>query len=158
MKVWESESGKETATLSGHTDWVTSVAFSPDGRQIASGSKDKTVKVWESESGKETATLSGHTGWVTSVAFSPDGRHLVSGSNDRTVFIWGRTKKYEQEGEESWRLNCRLTRSYTLYMENAYFKGATLSDVNRRLLHQRGGREENSISFYAEGAKDCKVK
>ena len=43
-------------------------------------------------------------------------------------------------------------------MENAYFKGATLSDVNRRLLHQRGGREENSISFYAEGAKDCKVE
>ncbi|MBC7228221.1 MAG: AAA family ATPase [Thermoflexales bacterium] len=64
------------------------VAFSPDGRLLASGSADKTVKVWEVASGRLLHTLIGHKDWTLGVAFSPDGRLLASGSNDKTVKLW----------------------------------------------------------------------
>src|SRR5262249_29953805 len=59
-------------SLRGHTDAVTSVAFSPDGQRLASASHDKTVKVWESGTGKQLLTMRGHAHWVTGVAFSLD--------------------------------------------------------------------------------------
>jgi hypothetical protein len=71
-------------TLSGHTDEVTSVAFSPNGTLLASGSR-KTIKLWDLATGREVRTLNGHTDWVDSVAFSPDGKLLASGSNDDTI-------------------------------------------------------------------------
>ena len=58
---------------------VTSVAFSPDGKRIVSGSADQTVKVWDAATGQEPSTLKGHTGAVTSVAFSPDGKRIAIG-------------------------------------------------------------------------------
>ncbi|KAK4140202.1 putative HET containing-domain vegetative incompatibility protein [Dichotomopilus funicola] len=75
-------------TFEGHSGWVQSVAFSPDGSRIASGSNDQTIRIWDAKSGKEVRKLEGHSDRVRSVAFSPDGSRIASGSDDQTIRIW----------------------------------------------------------------------
>ena len=74
--------------LEGHSDSVYAVAFSPDGKQLASGSHDSTVRVWDTAAGATLQILGGHSSSVNAMAFSPDGKQLASGSNDSTVRVW----------------------------------------------------------------------
>jgi WD40 repeat protein len=74
--------------LLGHFDWARTVAFSPDGSQVVTGSDDQSVRIWQVSSGKCIQTLQGHSDCVSSVAFSPDASQLVSGSGDESVRIW----------------------------------------------------------------------
>ena len=68
---------------------VSSVAFSPDGKRVVSGSDDKTIHIWDAQTGHPVLEpLEGHTDRVWSVAFSPDGKRVVSGSDDKTTHIW----------------------------------------------------------------------
>ena len=79
-------------TLQGHINAVSSVAYSPDGRHIVSGSWDNTIRVWNATTGQCVAgPFQGHTREVNSVAYSPDGRHIVSGSIDKTIRVWDAT-------------------------------------------------------------------
>jgi WD40 repeat protein len=71
-----------------HTRYVCCLSFSPDGRQIVSGSADHTAIIWNVEEGRMWAQLGGHTGAVKAVAFSGDGTRVVTGSNDRTLRVW----------------------------------------------------------------------
>ena len=75
-------------TLEGHSSDVNAVAFSLDGKLLASASGDRTVKLWDAGTGAALQTLEGHLGNVNAVAFSPDGKLLASASGDRTVKLW----------------------------------------------------------------------
>jgi WD40 repeat protein/serine/threonine protein kinase len=74
-------------TMVGHTDWVTSVAITPDGRYAVSGSTDKTLQMWDLETGRSICIMQNPT-IVKSVAITPDGRYAVSGSSDKTLKMW----------------------------------------------------------------------
>ena len=88
MKVWDTATGRELLTFSGHTAPVQSVAFSPDGKRVASGGWDALVKVWDATTGKVLATCEAGLFPTVAVAFSPDGKLLASGRTDRSVIVW----------------------------------------------------------------------
>lgn len=88
VRVWDAQTGESVVTITGHRFWVTGVAFSPDGKRLASSSADETVRVWEIPSGRELHSLRGHAGWVHDVAFSPKSNRIASVGDDRLVRVW----------------------------------------------------------------------
>jgi len=80
--------GTQAATLSGHTEFVRSVAFFPDGTSLVSGSNDRTIKFWDVQTGGAIKTFHGHTDRVRSVSISADCTKIASGSDDKTIRLW----------------------------------------------------------------------
>ena len=86
IRIWDTDTGHEIRTIKGHSNSINSVAFSPDGKQIVSGSEDKTIKLWDASTGQEIRTFSGYSKSVKSAAFSPDGRFIVSCAGELNIF------------------------------------------------------------------------
>jgi WD40 repeat protein len=92
---WQRQLHLDLRTLRGHSGGVLSVAFSPNGQRIVTGSLDGTAKVWDAANGKELLTFKGHRLRINSVAFSPDGQRIATGSGDATVKLWDSTSGKE---------------------------------------------------------------
>src|SRR5262249_356155 len=86
--LYDVGTGKELRRFEGHTDWVPHVAFSPDGKTLATGGRDTTAKLWDVGTAPELLRLKGNSGIVEVVAVSPDGRTVATASWDKTVKLW----------------------------------------------------------------------
>ena len=87
--MWDVASGKDVLRLRhGHSNTIWEVAFSPDGKRLATASADRTVKIWDTTTGQELLTLKGFMWGARSVAFSPDGNRLAAASFEEVVKVW----------------------------------------------------------------------
>ncbi|WP_293334042.1 protein kinase [Microcoleus sp. CAWBG58] len=136
-------------TLVGHSHAVTSVAFSPDGGTLASGSEDKTIEMWKLETGKRWYTLTGHSDWVTSVAFSPDGATLASGGRDKTIQIWDLNK-----GKWWYALRGHEDRVYAVaFSPDGQVLASGSRDKTVQLWNLNKGRPMSALSGHAGGVE-----
>ncbi len=88
VQFWDVASGRELGAIKGHGRGVSKVAFSRDGKMLASGGSDNTIKIWDVANRTELRTLTGHTSGIESIDFTPDGRLLASASDDGSTFLW----------------------------------------------------------------------
>jgi WD40 repeat protein len=88
VKLWDVATGKEVNNLQDHIDAVFAVAFSPDGKRLASASQDRTVKIWNVATGKRLYTMSDALDGLTGIAFSPSGDQVAAAGYDKTIYVW----------------------------------------------------------------------
>jgi WD40 repeat protein len=157
IKIWNTDTGREAGYLKGHTELVASVAFSPDGRRVLSGSFDGTMRLWDVASKEEIRCFEGHTGWVTCVAFCADGRRALAGYYDWSIRLWDL-----KSGEELRRFTGHRATVTSLTVSpdgHSFLSGS--SDCTMRLWdldargHRRVFRDDmfpvRSVSFSAHG-------
>ncbi|RKK63627.1 Vegetative incompatibility protein HET-E-1 [Fusarium oxysporum] len=133
-------------TLEGHTNWVTSVVFSQDGKLIASGSYDHTVKIWNMATGKEERTFEGHMALVTSVVFSNDGKLIASGSHDKTIKIWNVATGAEErtlKGHTDWVASVFLSKDNKLIASGS-------RDKTVKIWNMATGKEERTLKGHTD--------
>jgi WD40 repeat protein len=145
--------------LAGHQHVVNSVAVSPDGRRIVSGSDDDTVAVWDLESGALIHQLCRHQAQVTTVAVSPDSRRIVSGSYDKTVAVWdleSGTLIHQLSGHQHWVTSVAVTPDGRRIVSGSYDKTVAVWDLEAgTLTHRLSGHQDwvHSVAVSPDGRR-----
>lgn len=98
VKLWDAETGKLLRKLGKHTKRVLAIAFSSDGKLLATGSADNTAILWNVETGEKRAEFRGHANEISALAFSPRGDRLATASYDGTVKLWDTREQLDEEG------------------------------------------------------------
>lgn len=89
IKIWDARTGKIQHTLEGHMAGISTIAWAPDSRILASGSDDKYIRLWDAITGKDLSVpFEGHHNYIYSLAISPKGNIIVSGSYDEAIILW----------------------------------------------------------------------
>ena len=153
MRLWDKE-GNQIGQLRGHEDRVRSVAISPDGKTIASGGWDKTVRLWNLE-GKQIGQLLGHQRDVISVAFSPDSKTIVSGGEDGTVRLWNLEGNQIGQllGHDGWIASVAISPDGKAIVSGGEDGTVLLWDIEGNQIGQLLGHEGNvnSVAFSPDG-------
>jgi WD40 repeat protein len=108
VRLWDLTSRREVRALGGHRHWIGGLAFSPDGKQVATGGGDRTIRLWDAATGRELRALGSCEAEVDSVAFSPDGRLIACASRDGVIRLWDSSGGREirtirgHEAQEMW--------------------------------------------------------
>jgi WD40 repeat protein len=153
IEIWNPGAEQELV-LSGHQKVIACIAVSPDGKKIASGSYDNTIKIWDSETGKETMTLTGYHSRTRCIAFSADGKKIASGSrnnndNNNTIKVWD-----SETGEELMTLNAHGAVRYIRVDIDRILAGC--ADGNIQSLDITTGQELWTLKTLDENEKKFK--
>jgi WD40 repeat protein len=143
IKVWELSTGNEIRLLAGHSNFVNSIAISPDGELLASVGGD-IIKIWDVNTGQEIRTLTGHSALIHSVAFSPDGQMIASGANDSTIKLWN-----PHTGEEIRTLSATNLIEVVRFSPDGQFLVSGDHDNNIKLWDLNTGEEIRTLSGHS---------
>jgi hypothetical protein len=149
---------RERAIIKGHEGAVQSVAVTPDGSRIVSGSDDKTIRIWDAKTFTELAQLKGHKDSVQSVAVTPDGARIVSGSSDNTVRIWD-AKTFKElaqlKGHEDWVQSVAITPDGTRIVSGSDDKIIRIWDATNftELAQLKGQSYVQSVAVTPDGTR-----
>lgn len=139
------------ATLEGHTDYIPTLAISPDGATLATGSWDSTIKLWDTKTREEIATLNEYREKIKSLTFSPDGTVLASGAFDGGIALWNVATgelKDTLEGHESW------ATSLAFFPDGATLVSGSWYDNDIRLWDMPTGELTGTLEGHADGIND----
>jgi RNA polymerase sigma factor (sigma-70 family) len=159
VKIWDPSTGKEERTLEGFKGMISGLAFSPNGKRLASTSGDRKLKLWDLSTGKEIKEIHQPDNYFASVAFSPDGKRLVTANDDKTVTIWDAEtlKEVLPLKGHSREVTCAAFSPDGKLVASAGFD-ATLrlwdAATGKELDSRRGyAREIHSVAFNADGTQ-----
>jgi WD40 repeat protein/Flp pilus assembly protein TadD len=146
IKLWDTATGKEAVVLKGPVAAVRSLSFSPDGRHLAAGCKDKRVKVWDVTTGKQIATLIGHTDTINGVTFSPNGQRLASVADELKVWDVASWKEaFTPEDQEA-----KKGSECIVYSPDGHYLALAHRDNTVKVLDADTGRKIHSLQGHSD--------